>query len=356
MRKNQRFVAAVGVFALMYASAPPAGAQANDVYQGSAAGRALRLKLTTTELSAGTSSATAASDQTANGTGTGFLVLLGTPQGNSVAGVPPGNDAASPAGANPPSTAAPRNCVLDQTVADIVTIPVACSSAKASRAGNLPAAASVGLVEDISVAGTAPLPTTLATVPTGVTTSEVTTTASNVTAKATATGGTINILPVAEGASAATVTLSPASATVVCDRATGRATPSVTAAVVTVSVAGQTAITLPPNPTQPFEIPGVAKITVAGGSTSANRAEAAGVSISVLNDTVRLDLSSVEATANCARPVVAGIQAVRDQAVGDLGPEPVLPRTGGTPWGLMATGAGVLALAVLVRRVVVRAR
>lgn len=350
MRKHRKFVAAVGVFALMYALAPPAGAQANDVYQGSAAGRALRLKLTTTELSAGTSSATAASDLTANGTGTGFLVLLGTPQGNSVAGVPPGNDAASPAGANPPSTGAPRNCVLDQTVAAIVTIPVACSSAKASRAGNLPAAASVGLVEDISVAGTTPV-TPLATIPTGVTTSEVTTTASNVTAKATATGGTINILPVAVGASAATVTLSPASATVVCDRATGRATPSVTAAVVTVSVAGQTAITLPFNPTQPFEIPGVAKITVAGGSTSANRAEAAGVSISVLNDTVRLDLSSVEATANCARPVVAGIQAVRD-----LGPEPVLPRTGGTPWGLMATGAGVLALAVLVRRVVVRAR
>jgi len=195
----------------------------------------------------------------------------------------------------------------------------------------------------------------LATIPTGVTTSEVTTTASNVTAKATATGGTINILPVAGAASAATVTLSPASATVVCDRATGRATPSVSAAAVSVNVAG-VVVNLPPNPTQPFEIPGVAKITVAGGSTSANRAEAAGVSISVLDDTVRLDLSSVEATANCARPVVAGIQAVRDQAVRDLGPEPVLPRTGGTPWGLMATGAGVLALAVLVRRVVVRAR
>jgi hypothetical protein len=353
MRKHRKFVAAVGVFALMYALAPPAGAQATDVYQGSAAGRALRLKLTTTELSAGTSSATAASDLTANGTGTGFLVLLGTPQGNSVAGVPPGNDAASPAGATPPSTGAPRNCVLDQTVL-IVTIPVACSSAKASRGGNLPAAASVGLVEDISVAGATPV-APLATIPTGVTTSEVTTTASNVTAKATATGGTINILPVAGAASAATVTLSPASATVVCDRATGRATPSVSAAAVSVNVAG-VVVNLPPNPTQPFEIPGVAKITVVGGSTSANRAEAAGVSISVLNDTVRLDLSSVEATANCARPVVAGIQAVRDQAVRDLGPEPVLPRTGGTPWGLMATGAGVLALAVLVRRVVVRAR
>lgn len=358
MRTIRPLAATVGVFALLAVLASPAGAQVNDVYQGSAAGRALRLVVSvppvvpTTELSAGTSSANAASDQTANARGTGFLVLLGSPMGASTAAVPPGTDAVDPPGANPPSTAPPRNCVLNQTVA-IVSIPVACSSSKASRAGNLPLSASMGLVEDIGIALSPAAP--IATIPTGISTSEVTTTATNITARATANGGTLTILPnIIGGPPVATVSLSPASATVVCDRATGRSTPSFTAAVVTVTALGVTTV-LPPNPTQPFDIAGLVRITVSGGSAQGNRAEAAGVSISVGTNAaapiLRLDLSSVEATASCARVAAAPPPTTAPRDVGD-----VLPRTGGTPWAPMAAGAGVLALAVLVRRVAVRAR
>ena len=85
MRRTRPLAATIGVLVLLAGLvAAPAGAQpTTDVYQASAAGRALRLRLAGTDLSAGTSSATAASDLTANGTGTGLLVLLGTPQGHS---------------------------------------------------------------------------------------------------------------------------------------------------------------------------------------------------------------------------------------------------------------------------------
>lgn len=352
MRRVRPLAATAGVLALlMGAFAGPAGAQpSTDVYQGSAAGRGLRLRLLTTELSAGNSSATAASDQTATGTGSGLLVLLGTPQGSSTASVPPGDSDEDPVNAAAPAPGPPQNCVNALAVA-VVNIRTACSSSVADRTGGLPAAASVGQVADVVVGAIAPVLTPIATLPAGSTVSEVVTTPTTVTAEARATGGQLDILPIVGATTTATVSLSPALASVECDRATGRATPTADAAAVSVVVpaVSPNPIVIPPSPNPQVVIPNVLSITVTGGTAQGNRAEAAGVSISILNDLVRVDLSSVQATVNCARLAVGGVEQVAELPN-------VLPRTGGTPWAPMATGAGVLALAVLVRRVVVRSR
>jgi hypothetical protein len=198
----------------------------------------------------------------------------------------------------------------------------------------------------------------------GTSTSNVTTAAGTVTSASTAAGAIVKILPapVVNGVPStdpvATITVSSAKATAIYDRNTGTSNPSFDAALVHVhlnSALGVVDFPVPVGQTQTIlaGTPLESTITVANGSTVKNAdgsvgAIADGVSLQLLkgiNGGITLQLAHAEAG-------VGGTMAVAPtivQAVAQL------PRTGGTPW-IPFAGTGILALAFISRRTVVRAR
>ena len=392
----RRLGALVGAVALAGALvAPPAGAQTArpESYLGSAAGRALDLTvLSLPKVTLGVSTAKVTSLLTAVGEGAGSLGLTGATQRAEVA--------------NSGSSVLLNNCAVPLPVAGILNVGLACGSASASITGTNPTGAGEGSVASIDLNGQALLDvagpitdTVTGTVATaldpvcglvaltcsatdtvgdvlasvletktlelgaGNSVSSVTTEAGKVTSTASATGAEIKLLPlpVVGGAASteplATITVGTAKATAVYDRVTGASTPTVDPALVrvrlntlltnTLGLAQE--ITVPVG--QSFIVPGTVgtpletEIVAAAGRTVTNPDGTVGAvadavkvhALKGISGGVLLSLASAEAG-------VAGTVAA------PLAPVLELPRTGGTPWAPMA-GAGVLALAVLVRRV-----
>ena len=396
MTTIRRLGALVGAVTLAGALvAPAAGAQTAkpESYLGSAAGRALDLTvLSLPKVTLGVSTAKVTSLLTAVAEGAGSLGLTGATQRAEVA--------------NSGSSVLPNNCAVPLPVAGILNLGLACGSASASITGTNPTGAGEGSVASIDLNGQAlldvagPITDTLTgTVATaldpvcglvaltcsatdtvgdvlasvletktlelgaGNSLSSVTTEAGKVISTASATGTEIKLLPlpVVGGAASteplATITVGTAKATAVYDRATGVSTPTVDPALVrvrlntlltnTLGLAQE--ITVPVG--QSFIVPGTlgtpleTEIVAAAGRTVTNPDGTVGAiadavkvhALKGISGGILLSLASAEAG-------VAGTVAV------PLLPVLELPRTGGTPWAPIA-GAGVLALAVLVRRV-----
>ncbi|MEO7836510.1 MAG: LPXTG cell wall anchor domain-containing protein, partial [Acidimicrobiales bacterium] len=199
----------------------------------------------------------------------------------------------------------------------------------------------------------------------GKSTSSVITDGGKVTSLATATGAEIKILPVrlpvagVDVGPLATITVSSASAKAVYDRATGTSTPSFDPSLVTIKLGGTellpggTEIKVPINASQTIlaGTPLESDIIVAAGRNVTNPdgtvgAIADGVKLHLLkgvSNGIIIELAHAEAG-------VGGTPA----AVAPIVPNVELPRTGGTPWIPLA-GVSILGLAVLVRRLLVRA-
>lgn len=400
MSSLRRLAAAAGAITLASAfvagptSAQTAGAES---YVGSAAGKALDLTvLSLPKLTLGVSTAKVTSLLTAVAEGAGSLGLAGATQRAEVA--------------TTGSAVQPNTCAVPLPVAGILNLGLACGSASASIVNNNPVATSEGSVASIDLSGqnllntVAPLTDTVSgTVGTtlgavcgalaltcpltgtvgdvlnsvletktleltaGKSISSITTEASKVISSATSTGAEIKLLPTPEVAGVlsteplATIIVGTAKATAGYDRATGVSTPTVDPALVTVKlntlltntlgVAQQ--ITVPVG--QSFIVPGTAgtpletEIVAAAGRTVTNPdgtigAIADAVKIHALKGVsggILLSLASAEA-------------GVGGKLAAPLLPVLELPRTGGTPW-LPLAGVGVLGLAVLVRRLIVRA-
>jgi hypothetical protein len=379
--------------------APPATAQAArpETYIGSAAGRALDLTvLSLPKVTLGVSSAKVTSLLTAVGEGVGSLGLVGTLQKAEVA--------------NTGSSTLPENCAVPLPIAGILNVGLACGSASASILDNNPVATGEGSVAAVDLNGQTLLDTvgpitetvsdTVATaldpvcglvalscgvtdtvgdvltsvletktleVSAGRSISSVTSDNGKITATASSTGAEIKLLPlpvvggVVNDEPLATIVVGTARATAVYDRAVGSSTPTVDPALVTVKLNSVLASTLgiPAEVTVPvgqsLVVPGTegtpleTEIVVAAGRTATNpdgtvSAFADAVKVHALKGVsggILLALASAEAGVGGTLAAAAPVPAVG------------LPRTGGTPWMPLA-GAGVLGLAVLVRRVVAR--
>jgi hypothetical protein len=381
MRGIRRIVAAVSAGALVsLLFAAPSSAQ-TDVYVGAAQSNGLRLRVLSTEVSVAATSALAGSDQTATATGTGLLSPL-VAASQSTATVPPGETSVVPPNTNAPLQDDDDACPVDLPVLDLIDIRAACSSARASRAGGLPSSASQAYVTTIlaaNVLGGNTLPVIpglnlddlldgvlnslgielsdalrAADIGLARTTSQVTTTPSQIIAEATASGGTIRLFPLptnGPGGQAALIELSPVTARVTCDRASGAATPSSSVTPLRVTVGN-----LPPTPLPAgasIDLPaGLGRITAAAAEPPQRlpdgsvRQTVAGVAIRVPVDgsILTIEFSAASAGAGCRRV------AAPPPPGGQLA-----PTGGGGPW-LLVAGIGVLGLAVLVRRLTVYTR
>ncbi len=399
MARIRRLAALAAASALVGAFvAGPASAQTAkpESYVGSAAGAALDLSvLSLPKVTLGVSTSKVTSLLTAVGEGAGSLGLLGSTVRAEVTNS--GNDVKGP------------SCALPLPVANLLNVGLACGSATANITSNNPVATSEGSVASIDLSGQnlldsvapvtdlvsgtvatalAPVCTTLAIlcpvtatvndvlssvldtktleVAAGKSVSTVTAVAGKVTAKAVSEGAVIKLLPlpvvggVVSNEPLATITVGTATATAVYDRATGAATPTIDPALVTVKLNTvlTTALGIPATISVPIGtsliLPGTAgtpletEIVVAAGRTVKN----ADGTVSAFADAVKIHaLKGVSGgiLLNLARAEagVGGTVAVAAPPVLEL------PRTGGTPW-LPLTGVGVLGLAVLVRRFVVR--
>lgn len=210
--------------------------------------------------------------------------------------------------------------------------------------------------------------------------SAVTSDGNTITSQAIAPGGTVTLLSgvLTEGA-LVTITVSEARARATCNRATSQLTPTPTFNIarvqspgLIVDVLGTPVTIIPPidvtvapgGPSQTIlgGLPAVGDvlktdITALGGGVrpgpnGTQEAFASGVRIHALqgvNGGVLLDIAGAQAGIGCARPTPVAVRADEVAPLGEL------PRTGGIPW-LPVAGVGVLGLAVLVRRVAVRAR
>lgn len=372
--------------------AAPAGAASPEVFTGSASGTALALTIGATTTSVGDSSAQAASALTAKGQGIGSLSLLGdiADQTASVAG--PNQTVAKPqVCANAPLPALPSPLPA-------LTLNLACSTASATTANNLPTASATATVAGTSadlstilsmvitpgsptanalqstlgqlgsvtaaipLAG-APLSTVLSKVlnaalttqtlgiKVGGTTSSVTTTGATVAAKAVASGAEIDLLAVAGGQPLVKIVVGSAGATATYDRSAGRSSPVVDPAIVTVTVAGTPPIALSTGQAPLTVLKGTpleSTITPAAGATAANpdgsvKATAAGVGLQLLRGLgggINLQLAGATAAVSGS---LAAAQAPAPQAPGRT-----LPRTGGVPW-VPLVGVGLLGLAISTR-------
>ncbi|MGH9302518.1 MAG: hypothetical protein ACRD0E_11625, partial [Acidimicrobiales bacterium] len=214
----------------------------------------------------------------------------------------------------------------------------------------------------------------------GKSTSSEVTTATTLTSTATTTGVEIRILPIA-GTTLATITVAPATATASVDRATGKATGSTTAAIVTISIPtlgiNQT-ISTPSAP--PINIPGLLSVSLENSSVTTNSdnsvtATAGAVDVELLpgvaggipgttpggisntSALLSLKLAEVTATAGAAAPATPTIKpggsgTNTPPALNTTPAASTLPFTGEQPWIPLA-GAGLLgmsALALAVRR------
>ena len=402
MSRIRRLAAVAGALTIGSAFvAGPASAQtaSAESYVGSAAGKALDLTvLSLPKLTLGVATAKITSLLTAVGEGAGSLGLAGATQRAEV----------STSG----SATQPSTCAVPLAVAGILNVGLACGSASASILNNNPVSAGEGSVAGIDLSGqnllntVAPLTDTVTgTVATGLgavcgalaltcpltgtvgdvlnsvletktleltagkSISSVITEAGKVTSTATATGTEIKLLPTPEVAGVlsteplATIIVGTAKATAIFDRATGVSTPTVDPALVTVrlntlltnTLGVAREITVPVG--QSFIVPGTAgtpletEIVAAAGRTVTNAdgtigaiADAVKVhALKGLSGGILLSLASAEAGVGGKLAVAAPLLPVLE-----------LPRTGGTPWIPLA-GVGVLGLAVLVRRLIVRA-
>jgi len=462
MRSIRRVGALAAAGALLTAVATgPASAQTTTPasYSGTAAGRALSLKVGPQGLTAGSSAAKAASDGTGEATGAGILNPI---EASTVATIK-----------NPPGGTVPKTCgddalnAIEEPLGGLLTLGLGCGEASATGTGAESAATAAGTVGALgldvsSILGQAPtepllegigtVTTQLDTVceaiplPSGVlpidvcpagslvqetvesitgsqlleatlgsSTSGVTVSGANVTSKATSSAAVIELLPVpllsgvALTEPLATISVSGADATVVCDTGTGNATPSFVGAVVTVDL-GETLTALlpaelalpvpvlgPQIPANPVIAPVVAPdvsleggtltvtpgatvtllpgtplqttITVGSGTSKVNAdgsasATADGVKLALLENIgdvaaplaggVVLELAHAEATGACvaATTTAAPVEA---PATPTVETPRELPRTGGdsTPW-LPAAAVAALAAAVVSRRVLTR--
>lgn len=380
--------------------APPATAQEAkpETYIGNAAGRALDLTvLSLPKVTLGVSTAKVTSLLSAVGEGAGSLGLLGTTQKAEVT--------------SPGTSTLPANCAVPLPVAGILNVGLACGSASASIVGTNPVGNGEGSVAGIDLNGqalldsvgpitetvtdtvagalapvcglvaltcgvtqtvgdvlTSVLETKTLEVSAGKSTSSVTADGGKITSTATATGAEIKLLPlpvvggVVNNEPLATIVVGTAKATAVYDRTTGKSTPTVDPSLVTVKLNSVLATTLglPSEISVPigqtFVVPGTegtplkTEIVVAAGRTVTNPdgtigAIADAVKVHALQGVsggILLSLASAEAGVGGTVAVAAPLPVVE------------LPRTGGpAPW-LPLAGAGVLGLAVLVRRVVAR--
>jgi len=369
-----------------------------ESYVGSAAGAALDLSvLSLPKVTLGVSTSKVTSLPTAVAEGAGSLGLAGATIKAEVAST--GVDTK------------PQTCAVPLAVGNILNLGLACGSATASIAGGNPVSVSEGSVASVDVSGqnllaaaapvtdlvTSTTGTALTTlcgtltivcpvtgtvgdvlgsvlttktleVAAGKSVSRVTTEAGKVTSTATSEGAVIKLLPlplvggVASTEPLATITVGTAKATAVYDRASGASTPTVDPALVTlklntlltnslglpatISVPIGTSLIVPGTAGTPLET----EIVAAAGRTVTNPdgtigAVADAVKIHALKGVsggILLNLARAEAGVGGNVAVAAPVAAVE------------LPRTGGTPWVPMA-GLGVLGLAVLARRLVVRA-
>ena len=228
-------------------------------------------------------------------------------------------------------------------------------------------ALSCGVTDTVGDVLTSVLETKTLEVSAGRSISSVTSDNGKITATASSTGAEIKLLPlpvvggVVNDEPLATIVVGTARATAVYDRAVGSSTPTVDPALVTVKLNSVLASTLgiPAEVTVPvgqsLVVPGTegtpleTEIVVAAGRTATNpdgtvSAFADAVKVHALKGVsggILLALASAEAGVGGTLAAAAPVPAVE------------LPRTGGTPWMPLA-GAGVLGLAVLVRRVVAR--
>ena len=397
IRRLAGLAGALTLAGAMVASPATAQTARPETYIGSAGGRALDLTvLSLPKVTLGVSTAKVTSALTAVGEGVGSLGLIGTLQKAEVV--------------NTGSTTLPANCAVPLPIAGILNVGLACGSASASILNNNPVATGEGSVAAIDLNGQTLLDTvgpitetvsdTVATaldpvcglvaltcgvtdtvgdvlasvletktleVVAGKSTSSVTTENGKVTATATSTGAEIKLLPlpvvggVVNNEPLATIIVGTAKATAVYDRAVGSSTPTVDPSLVTVRLNSVLASTLgiPVEVTVPIGqslvVPGTegtpleTEIVVAAGRTVTNPdgtvgAFADAVKVHALKGVsggILLALASAEAGVGGTLAAAAPVPALE------------LPRTGGTPW-MPLVGAGVLGLAVLVRRVVAR--
>ena len=305
MQKIRRLVAVASVTALAGAFATgPASAATAEVYLGSAAGRALNLKIAnpvtseTLQATLGAATAKATSEVSAEATGVGqaLPVLDSTSVKASATQAAPGPDNQD------------ANCAAALPANDIVSLGLACGSASASAVGGLPVAVGEGSVASLTLdtenalkeldavtttigdtlsgaldsvcetlEAACPATTTVDDLVTSVlktqtldasigkSTASVTTTASTVTSEATAHGAIVKILPLPQvnglpsTQPVATIEVGAASAKAVYDRAAGKTlTPEADPALVrvrlnTVLTDALAAANLPV-PTQEFEV------------------------------------------------------------------------------------------------------
>lgn len=381
--------------------AGPASAQAAkpESYVGSAAGTAFDLTvLSLPKVTLGVSTGKVTSLTTSVAEGAGSLGLVGSTIRAEVA--------------NAGSDVKPTTCAVPLPIANILALGLACGTASASITGSNPVSTSEGSVASIDLSGqnlldsvgplTGTISDTVATalapvcgllallcpvtatvgdvldsvldtktleVSVGKSISSVTAESGRVVATATSQGAEIKLLPLAIVGSVpsteplATITVGTATATAVYNRATGVSTPTVDPALVTVKLNSllTTALGIPGTISVPVGtsliIPGTAgtpletEIVAAAGRTVTNPdgtigAIADAVKVHLLKGVsggILLNLAHAEAGVGGTVAVAAPIVPVLE-----------LPRTGGSPW-LPLTGVGILGLAVLVRRYVVRA-
>lgn len=379
--------------------APPATAQQArpETYIGSAAGRALDLTvLSLPKVTLGVSAAKVTSLVSAAAEGAGSLGLAGTTQKVEIT--------------SEGTSTLPESCAVPLPIAGILDVGLACGSAGASIVANNPVGAAEGSVAGIDVNGQAVLDSvgpisetltdTVATaldpvcslvdltctvtdtvgdvlasvletktleVSAGRSTSTVTAEGARVTSTASSTGAEIKLLPlpIVGGAASteplATITVGAAKATAVYDRATGTSTPTVEPSLVTVKL--NTLLTNTLGIANEISVPVGQSVIVPGTEGTPLETEivvAAGRTVTNPDGTVGAIADAVKVHA--LKGVSGGILLALASAEAGVGgtvavsaPVPVieLPRTGGTPL-LPAAGAGVLGLAVLVRRIVAR--
>lgn len=402
MAKNRRLAAAAGAISLagVFVAGPVSAQGTGEAYIGSASGRALNIQVLGVGATAGVSTAKVTSALTSVAEGTGLVGTAGTNARVDLSGS--GSDSK------------PNACAVGLPVANILDVGLACGSASGSLDGNNPVGRSEGkvagvtldvqnilglagltdtvtgltgstldtvqatvstlplvgetlapVVETVNTTVSALLKTRTLAITAGQSVSSVVTDAGKVTSTATASGADIQILPERELAGVkvpalATITVSSASATAVYDRATGTSTPTFDPSLVTVKL-GPTALL--PNGTEVKVPVGASQtilagtplesdIIVAAGRTVTNPdgtvgAIADGVKLHLLkgvNNGILVELAHAE----------AGVGGTPSAAAPAAAPNLELPRTGGTPWIPLA-GVSILGLAVLVRRVLVRA-
>ncbi|HUP70579.1 MAG TPA: LPXTG cell wall anchor domain-containing protein [Acidimicrobiales bacterium] len=391
----------------MFTAGPVSAQSTAEVYLGSASGRALNVQVLGQGITAGVSSAKATSQLTAVAEGAGVLSLANTTASVNLSGS--GADSKGPtcavglpvanildvglacgfaegslAGGNPFAksegkvaglTLDVQNILglagLNSTVTNLVNETVL-ETAKTTVAG-LPLGLGATLTPVVeTVQGTVAdlLNTRTLEVTAGKSTSSVVTDGSKVTSSATASGAEIKILPLRLPGSVAgvtgdlgplaTITVGAASAKAVYDRSTGTSTPSFDPSLVTIKI-GPTALL--PAGTEVKVPVGASQTILAGTPLESDIIVAAGKTVTNPDGTVGAVADAVKL--HLLKGVSNGILVELAHAEAGVGGTPAaaapaaapgaeLPRTGGTPWIPLA-GVSILGLAVLVRRVLVRA-